>query len=318
MLLAPSIENALIEVNEQFQRLYERYTGLLIILVTSIVVALVVNILALPLQVLVERIALILNIPVECVYGLLMIILILCIFGIGYLYLGKPIVFETTGFLLINKDFGIVYPNSPSIEYSAVGTATLQSYIKDLKTSLSLDDELIQGLLEVFIVDWLFSTTLYKHELLSGFSRPKIRYPKIGKHYKTLKTRDILTMFGENRFVKYLEGEHPIMFSSIKIPEKLVIVCRRYEKERIELEPSEEPIWVRYASELQLQGPYFAPLKSFRIVLYIARIAPGEPLLLTLEYGCKNVTLTPDYVECINRDGRVIRISGEEREKLSS
>jgi len=286
--------------------------------VTSIVVALVVNILALPLQALVEKISLILNIPIEFVYALLMIILTLCILGIVKLYLGKPIVSGTTSFLLINKDFGLVYPNSPLIEYSAVGTLALKSYLKDSKAPLSLNDELIRDLLEVFIVDWLVSATVHKHEALSGFARPRIRYPKIGKHLRTLKSRDILTMFGENRFVKYLEGKHIIMFPRIKIPEKLVIECHRYKEERIELELDEEPLWVHYASELQLRGPLFAPLKRFRIILYIARIAPGEPLLLTLEYGCRDVTLAPDYIECIDRIGRAIKFAGEERKKLGS
>lgn len=306
------------EVDEQFQRLYERHTELLVILVTSVIVALLVNILAVPLQTLVERIALVLNMPKEAIYMLLTTLLLLCIFSIGSLYLSKPIVFKMTTFLLVNKDLGIVYPTHPSIEYSVVGTNVLQTYLRDVKTPLSLDEQLIRDLLEVFIVDWLVSTTLSQTEILSGFSRPKIRYPKFGKHYRTLKTRDILAKFGENRFTKYLEGKHPIMFSSIKLPEKLVITCRRYENETIKLEPDEEPTWVCFASELRIEGPLLAPLKSFRIVLYITRIAPGEPLLLKLEHNCKHVTLGPDMIECIDRDGKLIPISGEERKKLSS
>ena len=64
--------------------------------------------------------------------------------------------------------------------------------------------------------------------MLSGFARPKIRYPKLGKGYRELKVRDILARFGKNRFMKYLEGEHPIMFGSIKLPEKLTITSVSY------------------------------------------------------------------------------------------
>ncbi|RLG76727.1 MAG: hypothetical protein DRO12_04055, partial [Thermoprotei archaeon] len=173
-------KDVLIDVDERFHRLYERHIGLLTILVTSIVVALVINMITLPLHALVERTASILNIPIEFVYIVLTIILILCILGIGNLYLGKPIVLETSGFLLINKDLGLVYPNSPWVEYSAVGTLALMKYFRDTNTPLSLDDELIRDLLEVFIVDWLVSTTIHKYEALSGFAKPKIRYPKIG------------------------------------------------------------------------------------------------------------------------------------------
>lgn len=127
-----------------------------------------------------------------------------------------------------------------------------------------------------------------------------------------------LARFGENRFTNYLEGEHPIMFSSIKLPEKLTITCRRYENERIRLEPYEDTTWVRIASELRIEGPRFSPLKSFRIALYITRITLGEPLLLRLEYNCRSVAVEPDRIECVDKNGRHILITGEEREKLSS
>ena len=127
-----------------------------------------------------------------------------------------------------------------------------------------------------------------------------------------------LARFGENKFTKYLEGRHPIMFSSIKLPEKLTITCRRYENERIRLEPYEDTTWVRIASELRIEGPRFSPLKSFRIALYITRITLGEPLLLRLEYNCRSVAVGPDRIECVDKNGRHILITGEEREKLSS
>ena len=312
------LENAMREVNEQFQNLFEKHTELLTILVISVIVALLVNILASPLQALVERIVLFLHMPKGAVYILLIVILLLCIFSIGILFLRKPITNPVDTFLLVNKDNGIVYPLRPSIEYSMIGTDVLQAYLRDTKPPLSLDEHLIRDLLEVFIVDWLVSTTLFKAEVLSGFSRPKIRYPKFGKYYKTLKTRDILGSFGENRFVKYLEGDHPFTFSSIKLPEKLVIKCRRYKGEMIKLLPNEEPTRVRVASEIQIKGPSLAPLKSFRIVLYFTRITLGEPLLLTLEHGCRSITIGPDKIEYIDRDGKLSSISGEERKKLSS
>jgi len=56
--------------------------------------------------------------------------------------------------------------------------------------------------LEVFLVDQLVSATLFKTEMLSGFTRPKVMYPKFGKGYRELKVRDILARFGENRFTK--------------------------------------------------------------------------------------------------------------------
>ena len=62
------------------------------------------------------------------------------------------------------------------------------------------------------------------------------------------------------------------MFSSIKLPEKRAITCRRYENEKIRLEPYEDTTWVRSSSELRIEGPRFSTLKSFRIALYIARI----------------------------------------------
>ena len=127
-----------------------------------------------------------------------------------------------------------------------------------------------------------------------------------------------LAWFGENRFTKYLQGKHSIMFSSIKLPEKLTIACQRYEDERIRLAPYEDTTWVRIASELRIEGPHFSPLKSFRIALYITRITLGEPLLLRLEYNCRSVAVRPDRIECVDKNGRHILITGEESEKLSS
>ena len=312
------LENIIREISGQFQSLYERHIELLVILMTSVIVALLVNILVLPLQIIVKKTSLILNVSKGTVYMILTILLLLCIFSISSLYLSKPITFVMTTFLLVNRDLGIVYPMHPSVEYSIIGTDILQAYLRDIKAPLSLNDQLIRDLLEVFIVDWLISTMLYKTEVLSGFSRPKIKYPKFGKHYKVLRPQDILTKFGENKFTKYLDERLSIMPSSIKLPEKLSITCRRYENEPIKIEPDEEPAWVRYASELQIEASPLTPLKNFRIVVYPTKIAPGEPLLLRLEYNCKHVALEPDKIECINKNGKHIIISSEERKKLSS
>jgi len=211
-----------------------------------------------------------------------------------------------------------VYPIHPSIEYSAAGTAVLQAYLRDTKSPLTLDEYLILDLLEVFLVDWLLSTTLFKTKMLSGFARPKIVYPKFGKGYRELKLRAILAGFGENRFTKYLQDKHITMFSSIKLPEKLTIARQRYKNERIRLEPHENSTQARITSELRIEGLASSPLKSFRIVLYITRITLGEPLLLRLEYNCRSVAVGPDRIECVDKNGRLILITGKEREKLSS
>ena len=65
----------------------------------------------------------------------------------------------------------------------------------------------------------------------------------------------------------------------------------------------------------------FITLKSFRVILYLTRIRPGEPLLLWLERVCLSsiaITVTGDRIECRDRNGRPIMISGEERMKLGS
>ena len=79
-----------------------------------------------------------------------------------------------------------MYPNHPSIEYSTVGTMALQTYLRDTKSPLALDEYLIRDLPKVFLVYWLASITLFKVEMLSGFARPKIRHPKLGKGYREL------------------------------------------------------------------------------------------------------------------------------------
>jgi len=74
MLIKGSLEFAVRDAYEQFQRLYERHTELVVILITSIIVALLVSILALPLQPLIKNIASALHMPEEIVYLLLTII----------------------------------------------------------------------------------------------------------------------------------------------------------------------------------------------------------------------------------------------------
>jgi len=264
-------ENSVREVDEQFQKLYERRLEILTILVTSVIVAFLVNILTLPLETFVERATQILCIPKETIYMLLLFTLIACILIIGHFYYGKPIIFKLETFLLLNKDTGIVYPFHTSVEYSVTGTLALQRHLKDkgflfCEKELSLKNPLLRDLLELFIVDWLISTTLFKAELLSEFSRPKIRYPKLGKQLKTLKTRDILAKFGENRFTKYINGEHGIMFSKIKLPEKLYVKCLRYEDSTINLGPSEEPLRIHLASELRIEGSCLTPLKIYNMI----------------------------------------------------
>ena len=311
------------DVNEMFWRLYERRLELLSILVTSVIIAFLVNILTVPLETIIEKIAQIVNIPKEATYILFLSIMIICILIMGYLYYAKPINFELGALLLINKDLGIVYPFNHSIEYSIVGSLALQAYLKDIKGPLfpeeypSLKNSVLRDLLEVFIVDWLVSTTVFKVELLSGFSRPKIRYPKLGKQYKTLKTHDVLSKFGDNRFTKYLEGEHVIMFSEIKLPEKLIITCKRYEDSDIDLGCNEEPMRVPLASELSIEGSGFTPLKRLRIITYISRIAPGEKSIL-LASGLRPVEIGPNTIECIDKNGRQIVFSGKKRKELSS
>jgi len=316
-------ENIMREVNEEFQKLYEKRTELFTILITSVIIAFLVNVLTSPLEILVEKITQIFNLPKEVIYTSLMSLLIICLFIIGHFYYGKPVTFRWSTFLLLDKDHGIVYPFHSSVEYSMVGSLALQAYLRDTKSplfhenSFSLKDPLLRDLLEVFIVDWLVSTTVNKLELLSGFSRPKIKYPKLGKRYKTLKTRDILAKFGENRFAKYLGNDYTIMFSEIKLPEKLIVVCRRYEDSVINIESDEEPLRVPLASELQIKGSRFTPLKRFRIILYVSRIAPGEKCIL-LASGLRPVVIRSDTIECIDKNGRYITISGEKRKKLSS
>jgi len=77
-------------------------------------------------------------------------------------------------------------------------------------------------------------------------------------------------------------------------------------------------IWVRTASELRIEGPRLAPLKFFRIILYPIRITPGEPLLLKLEHGFKHISLGPDIIKCIDKNGKRILIGGEKRKELAS
>ena len=148
----------------------------------------------------------------------------------------------------MDRDHGAVYPLHSSVEYLVTGTLALRAYLEDTGAPLPLDNELIRDLLEVLLIDWLVSTALFKIEVLSGFSRSRIMYPKFGKRRKVLKVRDILAGFGENGFVKYLEGENTvIMFDRIELPEKLVIERRRYEDESFELELGEEPTRVRFS-----------------------------------------------------------------------
>jgi len=311
------------EIEEQFQRLYDKHIELLTILITSVIIAFLVNALTLPLETFVEKIAWMFHIPEEAIYVMLMFLLIMCIFITGHFYFSETITFRWSTFLLLNKDIGIVYPLHPLAEYSEVGREILQGYLRDTKGPLfhegvpSLDDPLLRDLLEVLIVDWLVSTTINRSELLSRFSRPKIRYPKLGKHYKTVKMRDILAKFGENRFKKYIDGSHTIMFNKIKIPEKLTIVCQRYENSIIDLGPYEEPIRVPLASELRIEGSHFTPLKTFRIIAYVSSVAPGEKLML-LASGLKPVTIGPDTIECIDKNGKRIVISGKKRKEFSS
>ena len=256
------------EVDEQFRKLFERRLEIITILITSVVMALLVNLLTFPLEIIVERFANFAHISKESVYLMLAFLLIACVFFVGHFYFNKTITYGWGTILLLNKDSGIVYPFDYSAEYSIVGTLALKAYLRDVKRplfherSLSLKSPLLRDLLEVFIVDWFLSTTLFKTELLSGFSRPKIRYPKLGKKYKILKTHNILAMFGDNRFTKYLDGEHPIMFSESKLPEKISIACKRYKDSTINLESDEEPLQVPLASELQIRGSRFTPLKN--------------------------------------------------------
>jgi len=316
-------ESSIREIDEKLQRLYDRRIELFTILITSIIVAFLVNILTLPLEAFVERVMQVLGMPREAIYMLLILLLIICILTISHFYYGKPIIFRWGTFLLLNKEHGIIYPSHVSVEYSVIGTLALQAYLREANGSLlnekefSLDNPLLRDLLEVFIVDWLVSTTINKFELLSGFSKPKIRYPKLGKRYKTWKTRDILAKFGENRFAKYIDKNHTIMLTEIKIPERLNITCQRYKNSIIDLEADEESIRPPLASELRIEGSRFTPLKKIRIIAYVSGITLGEKWIL-LTHGLRPLTIGPETIECVDRNGRRVIISGEKRKELSS
>jgi len=183
-----SRESGTREIDEKLRRLYDRRIELFIILITSVIVAFLVNILTLPLEAFVEEVMQVLGIPRGTIYMILILLLIVCIFTICHFYYGKPIIFRWGTFLLLNKDRGIIYPFHFSVEYSVIGSLALQVYLRDAKDSLfhekelSLENPLLRDLLEVFIVDWLVNTTANKFELLSRFSRSKIRYPKLGRY----------------------------------------------------------------------------------------------------------------------------------------
>ena len=313
------------DINEQIIRLREKWHELLVIIVISIIVAFLVNVFAPPLETLVKVITQALKISENIAYFLLCVLfiltLIICILAVGHFYYGRPIIFWYGFPLLLNKETGVIYPYYRS-EYTLTGTLALQRYLQENKEklshidNLSLESPLLRDLLEVLLVDWLVSTTVNKVELLSLSSKPKIKYPKFGKQLKTLRTQDILAMFGENRFVKYLRGSSPIMFSEIKFPEKLTIKCRRYRNEHISFGPDEDPLWVPLASELSVEGSLLTPLKKLRVISYTSGFGPGEPLLLWLECKARDITIGPDTIEFVDATGRRVVISGEEHKKL--
>jgi len=107
------------------------------------------------------------------------------------------------------------------------------------------------------------------------------------------------------------------MFTEIKIPEKLGITCQRYKNSIIDLGPDEESIRPPLASELRIEGSCFTPLKKIRIIAYVSGIAPGEKWIL-LTSGLRPVAIGPEAIECVDRNGRHIVISGEKRRELSS
>lgn len=320
------MENYVWEIDERFRRLHERYYDLLIVIVTSVVIAYLINILAPPASVLIRTFAQRIGVNEALIYTGMVFLLIICIFLIGRFYYGKPIIVRIGTFLLLDRNSAVIYPvHSMIAEYSLIGTLALQAYLREAKNfqfpkaGFSLKDPLLRDLLELFLVDWLVSTTVHKMELLSLSSKPKIKYPKLGKRYTILKTRDILTKFGENRFVKYLERNEPaITFSEIKPPERLTIQCTRYHDSKISLESEEEPLRVPSASELRIEGSCLTPLKRLRIILYVSGISPGEAWLLRLEGKLRPITVGPNVIECVDKFGKRVIIRGEEREKLAS
>ena len=60
------------EVDKQFRRLYDRRVGLFTILITSVIIAFLVNTLTLPLETFIEKNTQVLGIPKEAIYVALM------------------------------------------------------------------------------------------------------------------------------------------------------------------------------------------------------------------------------------------------------
>ena len=320
------MENYVWEIDERFRRLHERYYDLLIVIVTSVVIAYLINILAPPASVLIRTFAQRIGVNEALIYTGMVFLLIICIFLIGRFYYGKPIIVRIGTFLLLDRNSAVIYPvHSMIAEYSLIGTLALQAYLREAKNfqfpkaGFSLKDPLLRDLLELFLVDWLVSTTTHRTELLSSGYKPKIEYPRIGKRQSAFKTKDILAKFGENRFTKYLERDNlAITLSEIKLPEKFTVKCQRYQEGEIHLSPNEEPLRVPLASELRIEGSLLVPLRRLRIISYISGIAPGEAWILRLERKFNHVTIGPDAIECIDRLGNRIVIRGEERKKLSA
>jgi len=311
------------DVEEHFWKLYERRHELLMVVVTSVIVACLVNILSPFIISAIENAITILCELKILVWATIILLLLLCMIAIGYFYYGNPVTFSFVSFLLIDNENGLVYPIRPRIEFTLPASNALREYLKENEALLfsagiphRKDELLLRDLLEVLLVDWLISATLFKAELITSYTQPQVRFPTIGKQMETLRAESILAKFGENRFVKYLDKV--IMLRELKIPKALHIKAIRYENERVNFGSNAEDqdgSWVSFGSELQIEGPKLTPLRKFRILTCVSKIASGAPLFL-LTLGFRPTVIGPDRIECINQKGEVVTIQGEELKDL--
>ena len=310
------------DVEEHFWKLYERRHELLMVVVTSVIVACLVNILSPFIVSAIENAVTILGGLKILAWSTIILLLLLCMIAIGYFYYGKPVTFSFVSFLLINNENGLVYPIRPPIEFTLPASNALREYLKENEVPLfsagipHLKDELLRDLLEVLLVDWLISATHFKAELITSYTWPQVRFPKIGKKMETLRAQSILAKFGENRFAKYLDKV--IMPQELKIPKALHIKAIRYENERVNFGSNAEDqdgSWIPFGSELQIEGSKLTPLRKFRILTCVSKIAPGDRLFL-LALGFRPTVIGPDRIECVNQKGEVVTIQGEELKDL--
>ena|GEM_PF-6020740 len=314
------------EIDDYFMRLYERRYELIVIVVTSVLIASLLNLIMALINPYLANILSSLNATgVIVISALCMVALIVSILILGTLYYSRPIVYSVPMRILINLNKGIVYPYvEPTFTAMEIITRTASKIGKQYfrKKMMQETELMLRDLAEMLLVDWLIRTQVFYMEIISRVKKAPVKFPKIGCETKEVNIRDVLEKFGDNIFMKSMKSIAPI--TKFTIPKPLNIIVKRYGSEITEPELGKQPPYITTISsiagisELRIEGSRFTPLQQFRVIMYISEIATAGNLALMLFEGCKPVEYRSNEIICINHNGKTVSIQGEKLEDLKA